>query len=427
MNNKPTLGHSGSPNHNHNSRRERKKRDNRERRREQIADMLLRGETYRTIGKAVGISVETVSKEISQIRQRWHRQTTEQTNELMGQFLQQLELIKSEAMREWDRSKQPKVKVVKKYCELLENPGAAPSAPSAPSATGGLSGNADPLASGEEVYSGDDAERYPENPFSHTEGWGFGGNGDGDNDDGYDDDSDDESGYRNPFGDEPVEPESSSERGGSSGKPKKQKPGKSDNLLLAAEVTQTVEERLGDPRFLVVVQSCIEKQATMLGMNVKKVALTDPTGQKTYAAGAVQELMVLAEEVAQGPLVYDDSIIELEANKYLIANADSASGEGNGLASGEGNQGGESGESGESGDGNQGHEEWHEEGHVEGRESGEALSFPLANQLPIPAVVVPAIPVNLPAKKPASFSLFDSPSQPDQSRPNSSQDSTESQ
>lgn len=417
--NKPTLGHSGSPNHN--SRRERKKRDNRERRREQIADMLLRGETYRTIGKAVGISVETVSKEISQIRQRWHRQTTEQTNELMGQFLQQLELIKSEAMREWDRSKQPKVKVVKKYCELLENPGAAPSAPSA---TGGLSGNADPLASGEEVESGDDAERYPENPFSHTEGWGgdkYGSDYDGDGGDDYDsDDSDDESGYRNPFGDEPVEPESSNENSGNSGKPKKQKPGKSDNLLLAAEVTQTVEERLGDPRFLVVVQSCIEKQATMLGMNVKKVALTDPTGQQTYAAGAVQELMVLAEEVAQGPLVYDDSIIELEANKYLIANASSASGEAGQLASGEGSHGGESCESG---DGNQGHDEGHEEGHVEGRESGEALSLPLANPLPIPAVVVP-VPN---AKKPASFSLFDSPSQPDQSRPNSSQDSTESQ
>lgn len=407
--------------------------DRRDHRREQIAEMLLRGETYQTIGTAVGLSVNHVSREIADIRSQWHEQTKKHGDKIVSQLLQQLDLIKRESLREWERSKQPKVKIVKKYCELLDGPGVAPSAMGG---IGGLPNVAGPLASGEGVGGGNDRGNvssdetsgqdsrpiYPENPFANTDDWSLSG------------ESSDESSYRNPFGDEPIDDEASEDSSSgdsiSSGKSKKQKPGKSDNLLLAAEVTQTVEERLGDPRYLVVAQSCIEKQANMLGLNVSKVALTDPTGQQTYAAGAVQDLMVLAEEVAQGPIIFDDSIIELEASKYLIENS-GVGGGGNGgaiganggessrLASGEGNGGG-------GGEEWQGHDEGHDEGHdddmseiMSDSESGEALSFPLANQLsPIGQQVQPttiAPTHSPPTKKPNSFSLFDS--QPGTSQP----------
>lgn len=398
MDNRPAnLPHSEPPGSA--ERRKRRNRYQREGQREQISALLLRGENYRSISEAVGLSVESVANEIKTIRQRWHRQTSEQANELMSQFLNQLELIKCEAMREWDRSKQPKVKVVKKYCEMLGGPG------STPTATGGLPGGVDGVGdvdgdaksqSGQSAGlnaepSSDDTSRppYPENPFSHTDDWGESAS-----------DSYDESSYQNPFGDEPVDDDASDETSGS-GKSKKRKPGKSDNLLFAAEVTQTVEERLGDPRFLVVVQSCIEKQATMLGMNVKKIALTDPSGKQTYAGGAVQDMMALAEEVAQGPLVFDDSVIELEANKYLI----SQGAQDGVLASGE------SGELASGGDGDGEHAEATDDtvietadGAIDGAIDAAIPSFPLAIPSPSPAV---------PAKKPVSFSLFDSPASQD--------------
>jgi hypothetical protein len=86
---------------------------------------------------------------------------------------------------------------------------------------------------------------------------------------------------------------------------------------LMAEVTRTVEGRLGDPRYLSVIRECIDKQAGLLGLNVTKVAPTDPTGNQSYAGGAISDMMKLAEEVSSGAFVYDDAAIDAEVLRVM--------------------------------------------------------------------------------------------------------------
>lgn len=60
---------------------------------------------------------------------------------------------------------------------------------------------------------------------------------------------------------------------------------KSQTGKRAQDIEQTLkeEERVGDPRFLVGVQWCIEKRMKIFGLEApQKIAPTDPTGEKSY-------------------------------------------------------------------------------------------------------------------------------------------------
>lgn len=81
------------------------------------------------------------------------------------------------------------------------------------------------------------------------------------------------------------------------------------------EVTSTVEERVGDFRFLAIVKDCIDKEADLLGLKVTKIAPTDPSGEKTYHEAVMQQLAKLAEEIGEGPTVIDAEFVEAEVQR----------------------------------------------------------------------------------------------------------------
>ncbi len=66
-------------------------------------------------------------------------------------------------------------------------------------------------------------------------------------------------------------------------------PDSEDNpwLLVDTESQHTVKGQAGDPRFLAIIDKCIERRCKILGLEApQRLALTDPTGTKEYASDA---------------------------------------------------------------------------------------------------------------------------------------------
>lgn len=97
------------------------------------------------------------------------------------------------------------------------------------------------------------------------------------------------------------------------GKRGKSKPG---------EITTTVEERCGDPRFLSVVLDCIDKQSELAGLKIQKLAMTDPSGTREFGEQLMDKIASLAEEIGPGSDIIDAEYVQ------LIADAAEAEGDG---------------------------------------------------------------------------------------------------
>lgn len=62
------------------------------------------------------------------------------------------------------------------------------------------------------------------------------------------------------------------------------KRGHPEVVLLEVETTETTEERLGDPRYLLVVNQCIDKRIKIFGLEAPlKIAQTDRDGKDVQA------------------------------------------------------------------------------------------------------------------------------------------------
>jgi transcriptional regulator with XRE-family HTH domain len=298
--------------------------------------MLLRGCTISEIAERLKMSVPTISLDVKEIRSRWAETQREAADVHLGLFLRELDTVKAEAWKEWERSKTEKVKVVTKYARPLLDKDIE--AEGGGGKGDGKGRNGTRIGSGKGGTFGAGAS---------GEGWNV---GEGDFDGakggvkphplgGYD--LDDKPILPPVFG--PIRPKSAD--GGESEDEYRRRvaSGGSDNLdgrddesndmehePLMAEVTRTVEGRLGDPRYLSVIRECIDKQAGLLGLNVTKVAPTDPTGNQSYAGGAISDMMKLAEEVSGGAFVYDDAAIDAEVLRVM---GGGGSGGGEGIAS----------------------------------------------------------------------------------------------
>jgi transcriptional regulator with XRE-family HTH domain len=315
--------------------RSRKSRAATEHRLTRVADMLLRGCTISEIAERLKMSVPTISLDVKEIRSRWAETQREAADVHLGLFLRELDTVKAEAWKEWERSKTEKVKVVTKYSRpLLDKDIEAEGG-----GNGGRGGNGDGRGGKKtRIGSGGTGKGGTFGAGASGEGWNV---GEGDFDGarsgvkphplgGYD--LDDKPILPPVFG--PIRPKSAdggesedeyrrrvasggSDVGGDGIDGRDDESNDMEHEPLMAEVTRTVEGRLGDPRYLSVIRECIDKQAGLLGLNVTKVAPTDPTGNQSYAGGAIQDMMKLAEEVSGGAFVYDDAAINAEVLKVM--------------------------------------------------------------------------------------------------------------
>ena len=80
----------------------------------------------------------------------------------------------------------------------------------------------------------------------------------------------------------------------------------------------TVRDQVGDPRFLEQVFKCVASRRAMLGLDAPtRIAPTSPDGEQAYHAHVMTELMRLAEESKDGPLIVDAQFVEQEVNRKL--------------------------------------------------------------------------------------------------------------
>lgn len=244
-----------------------------ERRRAAVSALILRGKTYREIADELGISFHTVGNDANALRAQWRETYLSNTHDHTARLIHELNQLKALALQEWDRSRKDKVKVVRKTIEHAKTPAADPeSKPRRPAHTEPID-IPPPLFGapaftfgkhGTEPVVDDDYNNYPELDDSE--------------------DSDDSL---------------------------------SDSDAATAEVTRTVEGRLGDPQYLRIVKDCIDKEAKLLGLEVDKVSITDPTGQKCQTEVIATELARLSERVGRGPRIFNDDVIEAEAVQFL--------------------------------------------------------------------------------------------------------------
>jgi len=74
---------------------------------------------------------------------------------------------------------------------------------------------------------------------------------------------------------------------------------------------KTVRQQPGDPRFLERIHRCIASRRALLGLDAPtRIAPTSPDGQESYHAHVMMELMRLAEQAKDGPVVIDADYIQ---------------------------------------------------------------------------------------------------------------------
>lgn len=68
--------------------------------------------------------------------------------------------------------------------------------------------------------------------------------------------------------------------------------GNEATTFVPVEVQSTQKGQAGDPRYLVVIDKCIDRRCKLLGLYApERLALTDPTGTKEYGADARDTLL----------------------------------------------------------------------------------------------------------------------------------------
>src|SRR5262245_40191136 len=77
------------------------------RRREQVAELYIRGQTQCEIATALGVSQPTVSLDLKAIQQSWRDSAIYDYNVAVGRELLKLEHLEREAWKGWERSQKP--------------------------------------------------------------------------------------------------------------------------------------------------------------------------------------------------------------------------------------------------------------------------------------------------------------------------------
>jgi predicted transcriptional regulator len=88
---------------------------------EEIARRYLQGETQASIGKSLGISQQTVSDNLKEIRSRWLESSIRDFDEIKAEQLAKIDRVESECWEQWERSK--KQKKTRKNEEILTGKG----------------------------------------------------------------------------------------------------------------------------------------------------------------------------------------------------------------------------------------------------------------------------------------------------------------
>ena len=83
-------------------------------RREEVADLRLRGLTVREIAARCGVSHTTVIRDIREVEQVWIARAADVLGLAKGREVSRLELVIREAWDAWERSKQPEKKIVER-------------------------------------------------------------------------------------------------------------------------------------------------------------------------------------------------------------------------------------------------------------------------------------------------------------------------
>lgn len=87
----------------------------------------------------------------------------------------------------------------------------------------------------------------------------------------------------------------------------------------AKRAEKTTRQQGGDPRFLEQLQRCIAARRALLGLDAPvRIAPTSPNGAEAYHAHVMTELMRLAEETQQGPLVIDPDYVARTVDQVLV-------------------------------------------------------------------------------------------------------------
>jgi len=85
---------------------------------------------------------------------------------------------------------------------------------------------------------------------------------------------------------------------------------------------KTVEHPVGDPRYLEQIHKCIAGRRALLGLDAPtRIAPTSPDGEQSYHMHVMMELMRIAEQAGDGPLVIDAQYVEQQVQRALNAPA----------------------------------------------------------------------------------------------------------
>lgn len=87
-------------------------------RRRRVAKAYLRGKTQHEIAKAEGISQPMISKDLEVVREWWRESAVQAISEWKAKELARIDHIEEECWIEWEKSKEKKVKVLKRKEEI---------------------------------------------------------------------------------------------------------------------------------------------------------------------------------------------------------------------------------------------------------------------------------------------------------------------
>ncbi|XZE21809.1 hypothetical protein SH449x_001716 [Pirellulaceae bacterium SH449] len=90
----------------------------RQERLEKVADLYLRGKSFRTIGELVGVSLAQVQRDLALCKIEWARSTATGIQNLASKEFARLDRIEAEAWRGWERSQ---AKIVERAREVTKS------------------------------------------------------------------------------------------------------------------------------------------------------------------------------------------------------------------------------------------------------------------------------------------------------------------
>lgn len=95
-----------------------------ENRRSEVASLYLCRYSMRQIAKALNVDVSTISRDISEIRRKWHEESVMDVKERVALETARLDNLEAEAWRSWQTEKDPRFlaevnKVITQRCKIF--------------------------------------------------------------------------------------------------------------------------------------------------------------------------------------------------------------------------------------------------------------------------------------------------------------------